>query len=71
MSMRNWKRLAAVVVVAGAACLSGGTAHAVNVGEKAPPFSLPATIGKQASLADFAGKKTLVLFFYTGAFTNP
>jgi peroxiredoxin len=69
MSMRNWKRLTAAIVVAGAACLSGGTAHAVNVGDKAPAFSLPATIGKQASLTNFAGK-TVVLFFYTGAFTN-
>ena len=52
------------------AALSGGAAHALNVGDKAPAFTLPATTTKQASPSDFAGK-TLVLFFYTGAFTGP
>ena len=51
------------------AALSGAAAHALNVGDKAPAFTLPASVGKQASLADFAGK-SVVLFFYTGAFTN-
>ena len=52
-----------------AAALCSGAAHAVNVGDKAPAFTLPASVGKQASLSDFAGK-SVVLFFYTGAFTN-
>jgi hypothetical protein len=52
------------------AALCSGAAHALNVGDKAPAFTLPSTIGKQASLSDFPGK-TLVLFFYIGAFTNP
>ncbi len=52
------------------AALSSGSAQALNVGDKAPAFSLPATIGKQASMADFSGK-TVVLFFYLGAFTDP
>ncbi len=69
MSSRNWRRLAAVLVVATAAWLSSGTAQAVGIGAKAPGFTLPATIGKQASLSGFPGK-ILVLFFYTGAFTN-
>ena len=51
------------------AALSSGAAQALNVGDKAPAFTLPATVGKQASLSDFAGK-SVVLFFYTGAFTN-
>jgi len=51
------------------AALSSGAAHALNVGDKAPAFTLPSTVGKQASLSDFAGK-SVVLFFYTGAFTN-
>jgi peroxiredoxin len=49
--------------------LHAAGAGAVKVGDKAPDFALPATIGKQASNKDFPGK-TLVLFFYTGAFTN-
>ncbi len=49
--------------------LSSSAAHALSVGDKAPAFTLPASVGKQASLSDFAGK-SVVLFFYTGAFTN-
>ena len=52
-----------------AAALTSTVTGAVNVGDKAPAFTLPATVGKQASLSDFAGK-SVVLFFYTGAFTN-
>jgi peroxiredoxin Q/BCP len=36
---------------------------AVAVGKKAPAFRLPASNGKDASLADFAGR-TVVLYFY-------
>lgn len=52
------------------AALASSAAHALKVGDKAPAFTLPSTIGKQASTSDFAGK-TLVLFFYVGAFTGP
>ena len=53
----------------GAVLLSGGMAQALGVGDKAPAFALAATTAKQLSSKDFSGK-TLVLFFYTGAFTN-
>jgi peroxiredoxin len=43
---------------------------AVQVGDKAPDFSLPATTAERVSLADFVGKKPVVLFFYLYAFTN-
>lgn len=36
----------------------------VEVGKKAPAFSLPASNGKKVSLKDFAGKKNVVLYFY-------
>ena len=61
-------RFMVAATFATATLLSGG-AQALNVGDKAPNFSLPATTSKQASLADFEGK-ALVLFFYIGAFTN-
>lgn len=35
----------------------------LQIGEKAPLFSLPATDGKDYSLSDFADAKTLVIFF--------
>lgn len=50
--------------------LAAGPALAVDVGAKAPDFGLPATTAKEIKLADFAGKKNVVLFFYIGAFTN-
>lgn len=33
-------------------------------GHKAPDFSLPSTEGKEISLADYKGKKNVVLYFY-------
>ncbi len=40
----------------------------LNIGDKAPAFSLPSDSGAITSLADFAGK-TLVLFFFPKADT--
>lgn len=39
-------------------------------GDAAPAFSLPGTNGKTIALADYAGKKTVVLAFYPKAFTG-
>lgn len=38
-------------------------AFTLDIGQKAPDFSLPATDGKTYSLRDFADAETLVLFF--------
>jgi len=43
-------------------------AAAIKVGDQAPAFTLPATTGKQVSLADYEGKN-VVLFGFIGAFT--
>jgi peroxiredoxin len=45
------------------------SATALEVGEKAPAFTLPATTTEKLSLADYAGKKNVVLFGFIGAFT--
>ena len=40
-----------------------------KTGSKAPSFKLPSSEGNTISLADFAGKKTVVLYFYPKADT--
>ncbi len=42
---------------------------ALEVGEKAPDFTLPATTQEKWSLSDLIGKKNVVLFSFVGAFT--
>ncbi len=44
-------------------------AAALEVGHKAPAFTLPATTTEKLSLADYLGKKNVVLFGFIGAFT--
>jgi hypothetical protein len=43
-------------------------ATAVEVGEPAPGFTLPATTGTDISLSDFKGKKYVLLEFYGADF---
>ncbi len=45
-----------------------GVATAVEVGEKAPDFTLPSTIGKDISLSQFQGKKHVLIEFYGADF---
>jgi peroxiredoxin len=44
-------------------------ATALEVGEKAPGFTLGATTTEKLSLSDYVGKKNVVLFGFIGAFT--
>jgi peroxiredoxin Q/BCP len=41
-----------------------GLALSLEVGEKAPDFTLPSTMGKPISLSQFRGKKHVLLEFY-------
>ncbi len=52
--------------------LFAGTAQAqsLKVGDQAPAFSVTSTTGKPVALADYLGKKNVVLFFYIAAFTD-
>ena len=52
-------------------CLGASHVLALQVGDKAPEFSLPGTTAEAIKLADFVGKKPVVLFFYFAAFGQP
>jgi peroxiredoxin Q/BCP len=43
---------------------AAATASSPAVGQVAPAFDLPSTSGKAISLAQYRGKKTVVLYFY-------
>lgn len=66
MYLRLLKSLLAGMALAFAA----QSAHALQVGDKAPDFSLPSTKGGNVRLSDFAGKQSVVIFTYIGAFTK-
>jgi len=46
------------------------SAATLNVGDKAPDFTLPDQNGKKVTLSEFLGKKNVVLAFYVLAFTG-
>ncbi len=58
------------LLLAGALLLASQAGLALQVGDKAPDFSLPSTGPNNVRLSDFAGKKSVVVFFYIGAFTK-
>jgi AhpC/TSA family len=71
MRLRRWTWVMAVMLLGVVLPLLNSTpAMALQVGEKAPEFSLPATTAERINLADFVGKKPVVVFFYVYAFTN-
>ena len=69
MKSIRWKGALAGMLLAGLG-INAGAAFALDVGDKAPNFALMSNTGKEIKLADFSGKKPVVLFFYIGAFTN-
>ena len=44
------------------------SSFALDVGEKAPDFTLPSTIGEKISLSQFRGRKYVLLEFYVNDF---
>jgi hypothetical protein len=53
----------------GSAVIGAGAAMAVEVGESAPNFTLPSTMGSDISLSDYRGKKWVLLEFYGADFS--
>jgi len=60
---RTWLLLG--VVLAGV-LVGAGAATALEVGEKAPDFTLPGTTGEKISLSQFRGRKLVLIEFYVG-----
>jgi len=66
--MRALSSLLALTLIAGAN--ASPAAAELNVGDPAPDFSLAASDGKTYRLADFKGKKAVVLAWFPKAFTG-
>lgn len=56
----------AAVLLAGVGM--AGASSALEIGDKAPDFTLPSTTGETISLSDFRGKKLVLLEFYVADF---
>ena len=71
MRRRRWNWLMALRLPGMVFLLLNTTpAMALQVGDRAPDFSLPGTTAERISLADFVGKRPVVVFFYLYAFTG-
>ena len=59
-----------VLMGVAAGLILAGTASALEVGQKAPDFTLPAQGGKQVKLTDLLGKGPVVIYTFIQAFTR-
>ncbi len=68
--MTHARRIALLVLIVAVVAVGGsGPVAALEVGDKAPPFTLPSTTQEKFALGDLIGKKNIVLFGFIGAFT--
>ena len=68
--VRNWKRfvglfLSLAISVVACSGLGAGASRGINVGNRAPDFTLEALDGSKVSLQDYRGKVVLVNFWAT------
>jgi peroxiredoxin len=68
--MQTRLRVAAGVALLALASTMAAESAPLNVGDKAPDFTLPDQNGNKVSLSQFLGKKNVVLAFYVLAFTG-
>ena len=59
-----------ILLGASAGLLLAGAAHALEVGQKAPDFTLPAPGNKQVKLSDLLGKGPVLIYTFIQAFTK-
>lgn len=65
------QRWTAAALLGAATMLSAPVqAQVPKPGDRAPAFSVMSTTGKPVALADYLGRKNVVLFFYIAAFTD-
>jgi peroxiredoxin Q/BCP len=64
------RRLTAALFGTLAVLALAGPAGALQVGDKAPDFTLAAPGGKQVKLADLTGKGPVVIYTFIQAFTG-
>jgi peroxiredoxin Q/BCP len=70
--MRKPLRIIRGILLAVVACLLlASGAQALEVGQKAPDFTLQAPGGKQVKLADLLGKGPVAIFTFIQAFSGP
>ena len=62
------KNLALVGMVLTSVLVTASVAPALEIGDKAPEFTLPSTTGEQISLSQFKGKKNVLVEFYVRDF---
>jgi len=67
--IRQVSRLLAVAALLGLYSMTQAV-FALEVGDKMPDFSLPASDGKTYTLAQFHGKQPVVVAFFPKAFTQ-
>jgi cytochrome oxidase Cu insertion factor (SCO1/SenC/PrrC family) len=69
--INRWRPFTIALLVGGMLLAFGASqGFALEVGDKAPTFDLQSTTGEHVKLDDYLGKKSVVLFFYIGAFTK-
>jgi len=65
------RRIASMLVGALAGLMLAGTASALQVGDKAPDFTLAGPGGKPVKLSELTAKGPVVLYTFIQAFTGP
>lgn len=64
----RWQFARGVLLALAVGPLLAGPAEAVEVGQKAPDFTLPAPGGREVKLADLLGKGPLVIYTFIQGF---